>query len=161
MIRQVSLDDAKAITAIYNRYVLESVATFETEPLSVEVMTGRIKVLSSEFPYFVYEEDGEVAGYCYAHLWRERAAYRYTLETTVYLSPGHKGKGIGRQLMEKLIDECRKGGYKALIACITTKNEESCRLHLKLGYKEVSHFEKVGLKFGEWLDVSDFELLFE
>ena len=101
----------------------------------------------------------EVVGYCYAHAWKEKAAYKYTLETTVYLSPGYKGKGIGRQLMERLIEECRVGGYHALIACITEGNEASCSLHEKLGFRKVSHFEKVGLKFGRWLDVVDYELI--
>ena len=75
-------------------------------------------------------------GYCYAHAWKEKAAYKYTLETTVYLSPRYKGKGIGRQLMERLIEECRAGGYHALIACITEGNEASCSLHEKAGVQE-------------------------
>ena len=144
MIRNVSSRDAKAIVDIYNEYVVNSVATFETEPLRVEEMEGRIAGISASYPYLVYEE---------------KAAYKYTLETTVYLSPGYKGKGIGRQLMERLIEECRVGGYHALIACITEGNEASCSLHEKLGFRKVSHFEKVGLKFGRWLDVVDYELI--
>lgn len=84
---------------IYNEYVEHSVATFETEPLREEDMRNRIAVF---FPYFVYGEEGKIVGYCYAHLWKERAAYRHTLETTVYLAPGYEGKGIGRELMERL-----------------------------------------------------------
>ena len=159
MIRRVKPQDAKAITDIYNEYVLHSVATFDTEPVREEEMRARITEISSRFPYFVYEEDKEIAGYCYAHTWKEKAAYKYTLETTVYLSPRYKGKGIGRQLMERLIEECRAGGYHALIACITEGNEASCSLHEKLGFKKVSRFEKVGLKFGRWLDVVDYELI--
>jgi len=159
MIRQVELQDAKAITNIYNEYVLHSVATFDTEPVQEEEMRARIAEISSRFPYFVYEEDKEITGYCYAHTWKEKAAYKYTLETTVYLSPRYKGKGIGRQLMERLIEECRAGGYHALIACITEGNEASYSLHEKLGFRKVSHFEKVGLKFGRWLDVVDYELI--
>ena len=159
MIRQVELQDAKAITNIYNEYVLQSVATFDTEPVLEEEMRTRIAEISSRFPYFVYEENQEITGYCYAHTWKEKAAYKYTLETTVYLSPRYKGKGIGRQLMERLIEECRAGGYHALIACITEGNEASYSLHEKLGFRKVSHFEKVGLKFGRWLDVVDYELI--
>ena len=118
MIRNVSLRDAKAIVDIYNEYVVNSVATFETEPLRVEEMEGRIAGISASYPYLVYVDQDEVVGYCYAHTWKEKAAYKYTLETTVYLSPRYKGKGIGRQLMERLIEECRAGGYHALIACI-------------------------------------------
>ena len=105
MIRRVELQDAKAITTIYNEYVRHSVATFETEPLREEDMRNRIAGIAVRFPYFVYEEEGKVVGYCYAHLWKERAAYRHTLETTVYLAPGYEGKGIGRELMERLIEE--------------------------------------------------------
>lgn len=108
MIRRVELQDAKAITTIYNEYVRHSVATFETEPLREEDMRNRIAGIAVRFPYFVYEEEGKVVGYCYAHLWKERAAYRHTLETTVYLAPGYEGKGIGRELMERLIEECRR-----------------------------------------------------
>ena len=79
-------------------------------------MRERMAAISASYPYLVYLVDDEVAGYCYAHAWKERAAYRYTLETTVYLSPGYKGKGIGRLLMERLIEECRAGGFHALIA---------------------------------------------
>ena len=121
MIRNVSLRDAKAIVDIYNEYVVNSVATFETEPLRVEEMEGRIAGISASYPYLVYVDQDEVVGYCYAHTWKEKAAYKYTLETTVYLSPRYKGKGIGRQLMERLIEECRAGGYHALIACITNE----------------------------------------
>ena len=122
MIRRVELQDAKAITTIYNEYVGHSVATFETEPLREEDMRNRIAGIAVRFPYFVYEEEGKVVGYCYAHLWKERAAYRHTLETTVYLAPGYEGKGIGRELMERLIEECRRDGYRALIACVTEGN---------------------------------------
>ena len=159
MIRQVELQDAKAITNIYNEYVLQSVATFDTEPVLEEEMRTRIAEISSRFPYLVYEENQEITGYCYAHTWKERSAYRYTLETTVYLSPGHTGKGIGMLLMKKLIGACRESGYRVLIACITEGNEASNILHEKLGFKQVSHFKKVGLKFDRWLDVADYELL--
>ena len=142
MIRQVEPQDAKAITDIYNEYVQHSVATFDTEPVQEEEMRVRIAEISSRFPYFVYEEGKEIAGYCYAHTWKERSAYRYTLETTVYLSPGH-----------------RENGYRALIACITEGNEASNILHERLGFKQVSRFTKVGLKFDRWLDVVDYELL--
>ena len=122
-------------------------------------MLSRIVQISSKYPYFVYETDGIVVGYCYAHAWKERAAYRYTAETTVYLSPAYKGRGIGTLLMQKLIEECRNKNYRALIACITDDNTASKSLHIRLGFKQVSHFKKVGLKFDRWLDVVDYELL--
>lgn len=159
MIRKVTLQDTKEITGIYNEYVLHSVATFETESLDEKDMRLRIAKISASYPYLVYELDNKIAGYCYAYPWKERAAYRYTLETTVYLSPEYTGRGIGKLLMQRLIEECRSGGYRALIACITEGNEVSHILHEKLGFKQVSRFEKVGLKFGCSLDVLDYELL--
>ena len=160
-IREVTLEDAKAIADIYNIYVKDTDITFETEPVSVEEMRERIATISAHNPYLVYEMEGEIAGYCYVHGWKERAAYQYTVETTVYLSPKYFRKGIGRKLMERLIEECRTYGFRALIACITDGNEVSFILHEKLGFKKVSHFEKVGRKFDRWIDVVDYELLLE
>lgn len=159
MIRKVRKEDAKQIAAIYNEYVLNGTQSFETEPLSDEDILDRMAAISSRFPYYVYEENSRIAGFCYAHLWKERAAYGKTLETTVYLSPEYKRRGIGTKLMEHLIEACRKQGYKALIACITGENEESQLMHEKLGFRQVSRFEKVGIKFGTELDVVDYELL--
>lgn len=159
MIRDVKPQDATAITKIYNEYITNSIISFETEPLTEEDMLSRIVQISSKYPYLVYETDGIVVGYCYAHAWKERAAYRYTAETTVYLSPAYTGKGIGTLLMQKLIEECRNKNYRALIACITDDNIASKSLHIGLGFKQVSHFKKVGLKFDRWLDVVDYELL--
>lgn len=147
LIRSVELRDVDAITDIYNGYVTGGSATFETEPVGTAEMRSRIAGISARFPYLVCEEGGRVAGYCYAHGWKTKAAYRYTLETTVYLSPDYLGRGIGKRLMRELI------------ACITAGNEASIALHTGLGFKQVSHFEQVGRKFGRWLDVVDYELL--
>ena len=159
MIREVRPDDAAQIAGIYNHYILETTISFETQPLSAEDMRKRIEEISSYFPYLVAENNGKLIGYCYAHPWKERAAYCKTLETTIYLASEAKGKGLGTRLMDRLIDECRNRGYHVLIACITAENEESCRFHERLGFKKVSHFEQVGQKFGRWLDVADYELM--
>ena len=135
MIRNARPEDAGAMTDIYNFYIRESVATFDTDPLPTTTMSRHIASASEGYPCLICEEEGQVAGFCYAHPWKEKAAYRHTLETTVYLHPEHTGKGLGRQLMERLIETCRTNGFK-----------------------QVSRFEKVGLKFGRQLDVVDFEL---
>lgn len=158
-IRAVKADDAEAIAAIYRRYVTESVATFETIPPTVKEMRQRIIDISSRFPYYVYETEGVIAGYCYAHPWKERAAYEKTLETTIYLAHSYQHRGIGRKLMEKLITECNRQGYFALIACITGSNTDSIEFHRSLGFQQVSFFEKVGFKLNQVLDVVDYELL--
>lgn len=159
MIRRVRKDDAPAIARIYNHYVADTDISFETEPVSDSDMLARIEAISARFPYLVCEIDGEVAGYCYVHQWKERAAYCHTLETTVYLAPDRTGAGIGRSLMMRLIEECRMTDCHALVACITGGNEPSCRLHENLGFSRVSHFLRVGRKHGKWLDVVDYELL--
>ncbi len=129
MIRRVELQDAKAIAAIYNEYVIHSVVTFDIEPVREEDMRGRIAGISAHYPYFVCESDGKVVGYCYAHPWKQRVAYGHTLETTVYLLPDCVGKGI-TQLMMRLIEECRREGYHALIACLTGNRMKTVLLYI-------------------------------
>ena len=161
MIRPVKQQDISFMADIYNEYVVHGTATFEEVPLTKEEMSRRIIDISSRFPCLVCEIEERVVGYCYAHLWKGYGAYKHTLETTVYLSPDYIGKGIGSLLMSELVAECRRRGYKVLIACITGGNEASIALHRKLGFRKVSHFEKVGQKFGRWLDVEDYELLLD
>lgn len=157
MLRPVKLSDAGMINDIYTHFINDTTVSFETEPLTLEQMTRRVEELSSRYPYFVYEEDGEVIGYCYVHDWKERAAYSGTMETTIYIRPGHHGKGIGKEMMDWLIRACRERGYRELIACITAENEESIAFHEHLGFTQVSRFRNVGRKFGRLLDVVDMQ----
>lgn len=157
-IRDVRPADMPEITRIYNHYVLETDISFETEPVSVGEMTRRMEEFTASYPYIVCVADGRVAGYCYAHPWKSRAAYAGTLETTIYLDPDFTRRGIGLALMERLIDDCRKAGFDSLIACITGGNEASCRMHERLGFRQVSFFKAVGRKFGRMLDVVDYQL---
>lgn len=159
MIRAVCQDDIGAIVEIYNHYVVNSVITFETDPVSIDEMERRICRIVERYPCLVYEQDGKLVGYCYAHQWKEKAAYDTTAETTVYLSPERRGGGVGGELMRALIDECKERGLHALIACITAGNQASIALHERLGFKRVSTFSQVGRKFGEWLDIVDYELV--
>lgn len=159
MIRPANPDDAAEIAAIYNKYVTETTISFETEPVSVSEMRDRIVAISSGFPYLVCERGGHIAGYSYAHLWKERAAYAHTFETTIYVASECQCQGIGTELMRALIAACQKQGARALIACITDGNKPSVAMHAMLGFKQVSQFEKVGIKFGRELGVTDMELL--
>lgn len=151
--------DIREIAEIYRWYVENTTATFELSPLSEEDMLRRVKEISSRFPYLVWEENGEIHGYCYAHRWKSFPAYDITLESTIYLRPGEKGRGIGTRLMSQLIGECKELAFSSLIACITAENQESCRFHESLGYVKVSEFHKVGRKFGRMLDVVDYQLM--
>ena len=162
MIREVrAAEDAAAIAAIYNEYVLHTTISFETAALTPQAMLARIETYAAECPYLVYEEAGSILGYCYAHRWKERAAYARTWESTIYLAPGAQGRNIGRALMQELISRCRTAGARVLIACITQGNERSCRFHESLGFRQASHFHAVGEKFGQLLDVVDYELNIE
>jgi len=159
MIRKVREEDAVAIVEIYNYYLLQTTITFETEAVSTDEMRGRIKEISTKYPYFVYEEDSKVVGYSYANLWKKRCAYRSTVESTVYIAHDRRGHGIGRALMLALIEALRQLGSHVVIACITVPNPESVKLHEALGFVKVSHFSEVGWKFNQWLDVGDWELI--
>ena len=167
-IRPVKLSDAAAVADIYNHYVDHTDISFETQPLTPDAMRSRIEALcadvrlrldSGEPPYYVSLSHGIVTGYCYAHAWKERAAYNRTIETTVYVSPSSLHQGIGTALMQRLISHIMTlGTFHALIACITGGNTASCRMHEKLGFRRVSCFTNVGFKFGRYIDVTDYEL---
>ena len=156
MIRKVTPDDAQAITDIYNPFITHTTVTFETEPVSVDEMRRRIVTLSADYPYYVYEHQGQVLG---LHAWKPRAAYARTLEVTIYLAPEAQGHDVGRSMISRLVADARQLGVQALIACITEENTHSMAFHRAMGFKQVSHFESVGYKFGRMLDVVDFELL--
>lgn len=160
MIRPIRIEDAAAVAAIYNHYIEHSTATFDTEPLSDRQMFSRLEAIVGRRPGYVsLSEAGEFQGYAYAHPWKEKAAYRYTLETTIYLAPRFVGQGIGRALLSHLVEGCRREGYRSLIACITQGNVASEVLHRKMGFRPVSRFVQVGTKFGRWIDVADYQLL--
>ena len=159
MIREVQMTDVPQITAIYNYYIEHSIATFDLSLYSEEHMCEIVKRVSEQYPYFVYEKDGKVAGYCYAHLWKERKAYGKSVESSVYVSSEHTRAGIGQYLMKHLIEACKEAGYHSMIACITEGNVSSQQLHERLGFKRVSEFKEVGFKFGRWLGITDYELM--
>ena len=159
MIRNAQPADALSIVSIYNYYIEQTTVSFETVPVSTEEMRDRIVSISEKYPYLVYEEGGKVVGYCYASSWKKREAYRHTVESTVYIDAAFQGKGIGRALMSRLIDELKARSFHTIIACITIPNPPSIKLHEKLGFEQVSVFKEVGYKFEQWLDVGDWELI--
>ena len=155
-IRAPKPEDAAAVAALYNHYVLHSTASFETEPLGAEQMRSRLESATARL---VCERERAIVGFGYTHDWKERAAYRHTQEVTVYVAPDSTGLGIGRRLVERLVAECRTTECHALVACITADNDPSRRLFESIGFRRVSQFAQVGRKFGRWLDVVDYELL--
>lgn len=160
MTRPATAADAAAICGIYNHYVLGTKVSFEEEAVSVEEMADRMARVTEAFPWLVFEEGGEVLGYAYASRWKERSAYRHSVETTVYVKDGCHGRGIGSCLCRELLETLRKGGFHAAMAGISLPNEKSQGLHEKLGFRKVAEFIETGRKFGEWINVGYWEYLF-
>lgn len=153
MIRDSVLSDAESILGIYNHYVLNTTITFEEDPVSPEEMRGRIAKNARDLAWLVHEEDGRVLGYAYASKWRERSAYRFSAETTVYVADAARRRGLGRSLYGALLPRLRERGIHLAIGGIALPNEGSVGLHEALGFRKAAHFPEVGFKFGRWLDV--------
>lgn len=158
-LRHATSEDGAALAAIYNPYVRDTVVTFEEVDVTADAMGARVgEVASDGLPWLVALESGRVVGYAYAHRWRARAAYRHAVETSVYLAPGAGGRGIGRLLMEALLAELRGLRKHTAIAGVALPNPVSVRLHERLGFRKVAHFEEVGFKQDGWVDVAYWQL---
>jgi len=161
-IRPAEHRDAAAIAAIYNHYVATTWITFETEPVATTEMAARIaETNESNLPWLVAEENGVVLGYAYASKWKGRCAYRYSVESTVYLDPASKGKGLGSALYVALIEALRARSMQTVIGGIALPNEASIAMHERMGFEKVAHFKRVGFKQDRWIDVGYWQLLLE
>jgi len=154
MIRATQASDVKALSEIYNYYVLNTVVTFEEEPVEVADMEQRLsETLEANLPWLVLEDGGEVVGFAYASKWKGRCAYRHSVEVTVYLSHLATSKGYGSLLYSQLFELLRKRSIHVVLGGISLPNDASIALHEKFGMRKVAHFEEVGHKFGNWVDV--------
>jgi phosphinothricin acetyltransferase len=152
-IRDVQAGDAEAIAAIYAHHVLHGTASFEEEPPRVEAWRDKIDALESRrWPFIVAHDDGQVVGYAYATQFRDRAAYAFTCENSIYLDSAHLGQGIGRRLLERLIEAAREAGFRQMIAVIGGGEPASVALHRACGFADAGRMKSVGFKFGKWLD---------
>jgi L-amino acid N-acyltransferase YncA len=153
-IRPAAAADLPAVTEIYEHAVLYGTATFELIPPDLAEMTRRFGVLmDGGFPYFVAALEGQVIGYAYAGAYRPRPAYRFTVENSVYLQPAIHRRGIGLQLLQRLIAESEARGYRQMIAVIgDSANAGSIGVHTKCGFRMIGTHPHVGFKFGRWLD---------
>ena len=158
MIRQVHIDDAKLLLEIYNYYVLNSVVTFDIEPLSLSAFEDKIAQIMADYPFLVFEENDEFLGYAYGSKFRPKPAYKNTVETTVYVKNGVHGKKIGTQLYKALLLLLKEQNFHVALGVLTLPNEASVKLHEKFNFTMVGHFKEVGFKFGKWLDVGVFQL---
>lgn len=154
MIRPVTSHDVPTLCAIYNHYVINTIITFEEVPVSEADFSARIaKVRQAQLPWIVAEKAGMVLGYAYASPWKERSAYRFSVEVTVYLAPNSIGHGWGTRLYEALFAELKRGSTRVAIGGVALPNPASVALHDKFG-RQVAHFRDVGFKFGKWIDVA-------
>lgn len=153
-IRPAHTDDAQAIAAIYNPYILNTVISFEEDAVTDAAMAQRIAdVQAGGLPWLVAERDGKVLGYAYATKWRVRHAYRFSVESSVYLAPAAARQGVGTALYAALLAQLAGCGCHLVIGGIALPNDASVALHEKMGYEKVAHFREVGFKFGRWRDV--------
>lgn len=153
-VRPATADDAAAIAAIYSHYVTETAVSFETEPPDEAEMRARMEACGALYPWLAAcDAEDCLVGYAYASAFRPRRAYRFTVETTVYLHPSAGGRGIGRSLYAALIPLLERQGFTQAIAAITLPNEASVRLHEKLGFASAGVYRQVGYKLGDWVSV--------
>ncbi len=158
MLRVAGADDAARIAEIYRPYVEKTAVTFEETPPGAEEMRSKIDKVGSIFPWLVFEEGGEVLGYAYASRYRERAAYRWSLEDSVYVREDAVGRGIGKALLGSLIELLRELGYVKLYAVITPPNTSSVALHEKFGFVPLCRFRDTAFKHGCWQAIDWMEL---
>jgi L-amino acid N-acyltransferase YncA len=154
VLRPALESDIPAITDLYAHYVLHSTASFETVPPDTQEMARRRQnVLKTNLPYMVAEIGGIVVGYAYATPYRPRAAYRFTVEDSIYVHRDYAGNGIGRLLLAALIEACEKNACRQMLAVIGGQdNTASVRLHHGFGFRQVGLLQSVGFKFGAWVD---------
>ena len=160
MIRAARPADAAALCAIYNHYIAETIVTFGTEPVPQDEMAAALTAVTERFPWVVWEEAGRVVGYAQAGEWKSRCAYRFSVETTIYLEAGGEGKGIGTRLYGDLLARAAEAGHHSALGGIALPNPASVALHEKLGFVKVGHLKEVGRKFDRWIDVGYWQKIF-
>ena len=153
-IRDARAEDLPSVREIYNHYVANSTVTFDEVPMTLKALRSKFQHLGKlGMPFLVAESpSGQILGYAYVFPWKEKAAYRYTVENSIYLGPAATGKGLGKRLLAELITRSREAGLKEIIAVIADKGADaSIAMHRNFGFKEIGHMGKVGFKFGRWL----------
>ena len=160
IIRSVTTEDAEALLNIYSYYVENTAITFEYDVPTLEEFRQRISNTLKKYPYLAAEKEGQILGYAYAGVFKDRAAYDWSAETTIYLAQDAVKCGVGRMLYEALEKEMKERGFLNLYACIGYPIEEdeyltknSAEFHEHLGYEYVGRFHKCGYKFGRWYDM--------
>lgn len=152
--------DIPQLLEIYNDIILTTTAVFEYRPHTLDMREQWFETKKEQgFPVIVAEEENEIVGFSSFGPFRNWAAYKYSVENSVYVSKQRRGRGIGKLLLAPLIGEAKQLRMHTIIASIEATNETSLRLHKSLGFEEVAHFKQVGFKFGRWLDLKFLQLI--
>lgn len=156
---EAELSDIDEILDIYTYYVENTLSCFEENAPQKQKMINLLNFIrSKDLAFYVAKIDGKVVGYSYATQYRRRSAYKYTVESSVYLHPDFTGKGIAKKLLNKVIEDISAKGFKQMIAVVVVQdNRDSINFHKKMGFEKKGHLEKVGYKFGKWLDINLFQ----
>lgn len=152
--REATRSDVAAMREIYRPYVEGTTVSFEYETPSLVDFTARFERITRDFPWYVAEENGEIAGYAYADRAFERRAYCWDADMSVYISEKWHGRGIGRQFYALLEDALRRMGYVSAYALVTEENAASCAFHERMGYEKMCVMPRTGYKMGKWLGVT-------
>ena len=152
-LRHVQMQDAEQMLGIYAPYILDNVVSFEIKLPSIEEFQERIKIYTSKYPWLVAEENGRIIGYAYASTYREREAYKYCVETSVYVANDAQRKGVAKKLYDQLFEELKKLELHQAFAVITLPNDKSVAFHAACGFISFATFPEVGFKFNQWHDV--------
>ncbi|MGC8862120.1 MAG: GNAT family N-acetyltransferase [Armatimonadota bacterium] len=158
-VRPAALEDLPDIAHIYNQAILNSTATFDTEPRSIDEWQTVYAKHSESYPLLVAEVDGRVVGWGALRPILDRPAARFSVENAVYVDERFQRRGVGSAILAELVRRARSNGYHAIIAMVVAGNEPSEKLHRSLGFEQVGLMREVGWKFGRWLDLIVFEKL--
>jgi L-amino acid N-acyltransferase YncA len=153
-LRDAAAEDLPYVREIYNHYVANSTVTFDEVPMTLRELRSKFQHITKlGMPFIVAESpSGQLLGYAYVYPWKEKAAYRYTVENSIYLGPAATGKGLGKALMSELLIRSKAAGLKEMIAVIADRGAEaSIAMHTAFGFKEIGRMGKVGFKFDRWL----------
>jgi len=153
VVRMARSEDAAAILQIYEPYILNTAITFEYEIVTLEAFKLRMETIQEQYPWLVCEQEGKVIGYAYCSQFKERAAFAWDLECSVYIKENTHHQGIATALYTKLFELVREQGYFNVYALITYPHDNSVALHKKFGFAEVGIYKKTGYKMGQWWDL--------
>jgi L-amino acid N-acyltransferase YncA len=153
VIRDANEADAEAVQAIYAHHVLNGTASYDIEPPSVDYIRDKIRqIREAGWPFVIGELEGEVAGYAYATQFRDREAYRFTAEDSIYVHPQMTDRGVGKRLLKSLLERSAESDFRTIVAVIGGAEPASIAVHSALGFEEVGRLKAVGWKKERWLD---------